>query len=95
MIKSIDIEINESIVDKHYGEWMNIWSLLTTQNIDDRVQLMFELGDPELITDLRKINEGRMSSYDLFWKYALKYLEGIAQESILAVDKRRHNIFNT
>ncbi len=40
------------------------WS--TTQNIDDRVQLMFELGDPELITDLRKINEGRMSSYDLF-----------------------------
>ena len=65
----------------------------TTQNIDDRVQLMFELGDPELITDLRKINEGRMSSYDLFWEYALKYLEGIAQESILAVDERRHNIF--
>ena len=50
-----------------------------TQNIDDRVLLIFELGDPELITDLREINEGRISKYDLFWEYALKYLE---QESI-------------
>ena len=64
-----------------------------TQDIDNRVQLMVELDDSELITDLCEINEGRISNYDLFWENALKYLEGFAQESILAVDERRHNIF--
>ena len=28
-----------------------------------------------------------------YFEYALKYLEGTAQESILAVDERRHDIF--
>ena len=64
-----------------------------TQNIDDRVEMMFELEDPGLITDFRKINEGRLPKYDLFWEYSSKYLEGIAQESILAVNDRRHDIF--
>ncbi|GES91916.1 uncharacterized protein LOC111136195 [Rhizophagus clarus] len=79
-----------------YSTWLEDSSAsvnLVTQNIDDRVLLIFELGDPELITDLREINEGRIFKYDLFWEYALKYLEGIAQESILAVDERRHDIF--
>ncbi|GES82303.1 uncharacterized protein LOC111136195 [Rhizophagus clarus] len=79
-----------------YSTWLENSSAsvnLVTQNIDDRVLLIFELGDPELITDLREINEGRIFKYDLFWEYALKYLEGIAQESILAVDERRHDIF--
>ncbi|GES90525.1 hypothetical protein GLOIN_2v1782174 [Rhizophagus clarus] len=48
---------------------------LVTQNIDDQVLLIFELGDPELITDLREINKDRIFKYDLFWEYALKYLE--------------------
>ncbi|EXX65738.1 hypothetical protein RirG_130390 [Rhizophagus irregularis DAOM 197198w] len=54
---------------------------------------MFELGDPDLITDFREINEGRLPKYDVFWEYSSKYLEGIAQESVLAVDDRRHDIF--
>lgn len=64
-----------------------------TQDIDDRVEVMFELGDPDLITDFREINEGRLPKYDVFWEYSSKYLEGIAQESVLAVDDRRHDIF--
>ncbi|GES84620.1 hypothetical protein GLOIN_2v1782174 [Rhizophagus clarus] len=79
-----------------YSTWLEDSSAsvnLVTQNIDDRVLLIFELDDPELITDLREINEGRIFKYDLFWEYALKYLEGIVQESILAVDERRHDIF--
>ncbi|GES98049.1 hypothetical protein GLOIN_2v1782174 [Rhizophagus clarus] len=79
-----------------YSTWLEDSSAsvnLVTQNIDDRVLLIFELGDPELITDLHEINEGRIFKYDLFWEYALKYLEGIAQESILAVDEKRHDIF--
>ena len=35
MIKSIEIEINDTVIDRHYGEWLHIWSLLTTRNIDD------------------------------------------------------------
>ncbi|CAB4488681.1 unnamed protein product [Rhizophagus irregularis] len=64
-----------------------------TQDIDDRVEVMFELGDPDLITDFREINEGRLPKYDVFWEYSSKYLKGIAQESVLAVDDRRHDIF--
>jgi hypothetical protein len=77
-----------------YAIWLNDSSAsvnLITQEIDERVQLMFELSKPEIITDLREINEGRISKYDLFWEYAIKYLDGIAQESIIAVDERRHN----
>lgn len=29
MIKSIEVEINGRIIDRHYGEWLNIWSELT------------------------------------------------------------------
>ncbi|CAG8752522.1 5637_t:CDS:2, partial [Rhizophagus irregularis] len=56
-----------------------------TQDIDDRVEVMFELGDPDLITDFREINEGRLPKYDVFWEYSSKYLEGIAQESEMAI----------
>lgn len=29
LIKSIEIEINGSVIDKHYGEWLSIWAELT------------------------------------------------------------------
>ncbi|RIA78868.1 hypothetical protein C1645_882972, partial [Glomus cerebriforme] len=52
----------------HHGNVQNsvyIWRIdnnivelyIETQNIDDRVEMMFELGDPDLITDFREINE--------------------------------------
>jgi len=49
---------------------------------------MVELGDSNIITDLREINEGESEKYDIFWKHTNKYLEGEAQESVLAVDER-------
>jgi hypothetical protein len=52
---------------------------------------MVELGDSNIITDLRGINEGESKKYDTFWKYTNKYLEGEAQESVLAVDERRQD----
>lgn len=79
-----------------YSTWLDDSSSSinsVTQEIDERVQLMVELGDPDLITDLREINQGRISKYDSFWDNASKYLEGIAQESVLAVDERRHDLF--
>lgn len=35
MIKTIEIEINGRVIDRHYGEWLHIWSILTTRNIKD------------------------------------------------------------
>jgi hypothetical protein len=35
MIKSVEIEINGVVIDTHYGEWLHIWSTLTTRNIND------------------------------------------------------------
>jgi hypothetical protein len=35
MIKYIEIEINGIVIDRHYGEWLHIWSILTTKNIKD------------------------------------------------------------
>jgi hypothetical protein len=32
MIKYIEIEINGIVIDKHYSDWMYIWSQLTTRN---------------------------------------------------------------
>jgi hypothetical protein len=55
--------------------------------------MIFELGDPDLLTDFHEINEGKLPKFDIFWKYTLKYLEGTAQEFILTVDERRHDLF--
>jgi hypothetical protein len=30
LVKSIEIEIGGQLIDKHYGEWLNIWAELTT-----------------------------------------------------------------
>ncbi len=34
LIKSVSLEINDKIIDKHYGEWMNIWSNLVYPSSD-------------------------------------------------------------
>jgi hypothetical protein len=29
MIKTVEIEIGGQLIDRHYGEWMNIWTELS------------------------------------------------------------------
>jgi major capsid protein len=36
MIRSVEVEVGGRIIDRHYGEWMYIFSQLTTRNITDR-----------------------------------------------------------
>ncbi|CAB5377347.1 unnamed protein product [Rhizophagus irregularis] len=79
-----------------YSAWLNDSVApvnLETQDVDNRIEMMLELGDPDLLTDFHEINKGKLPKFDIFWEYALKYLEGIAQESILVVDERRHDLF--
>lgn len=60
---------------------------MTSKSVEQRVELMIELGDPDIITDLRRINEGRPEKYCEFWDYAKKFLENKSKQNILAVDE--------
>lgn len=47
LIKEIEIEIGGKVIDKHYGEWLNIWSELTCNTSDHGLNKM--IGNvPEL-----------------------------------------------
>jgi hypothetical protein len=48
LIKSVEIEINGKVIDRHYGEWLNIWSELTGQiNGEHSRGLKNMIGDVE------------------------------------------------
>jgi hypothetical protein len=36
MIRSVEVEIGGRVIDRHYGEWMYLFSQLTTRNIKDK-----------------------------------------------------------
>ena len=61
---------------------------ISRAEIDQRVQLAIETNDPELIVDLRHLNEGRPGdTFDAFFRE----LELVVDE-ITAADDRRHGI---
>lgn len=45
IIKSIDIKIGEKLIDRHYGEWINIWSELTNKNKDKLDKMIGNIDD--------------------------------------------------
>ena len=59
--------------------------------IDKRVKLALELGDSEIIIDLREHNNGRPGKYDTFWRVAAQFLAGKAADAVTAVDERKHD----
>uniref|UniRef100_U9TKM5 Uncharacterized protein n=1 Tax=Rhizophagus irregularis (strain DAOM 181602 / DAOM 197198 / MUCL 43194) TaxID=747089 RepID=U9TKM5_RHIID len=64
-----------------------------SQKVDERVDIMIELGDPEFISDLRHLNSGPTNcKYDTFWNYGKKYFESTINETVLTVDERRHDM---
>lgn len=48
IIKTIDIEIGGELIDRHYGDWLNIWHELTMSN---KMNLNHILGDIKELTD--------------------------------------------
>ena len=60
IINSIELEINGKIIDKLYGDWLNIWSLLSVSN--DRETEDILIGNlPSLYNSSNGIN-----SYNLY-----------------------------
>ena len=52
LIKSVEIEINGKVIDKHYGEWLNIWAELTGQiNSNQKRGTKIMIGDVPEMTD--------------------------------------------
>lgn len=55
---------------------------------DKRVQLYVDMEDPDIVIDLRELQNGPTSKFDVFWEECARFL----QEDIgLAVDDRRHS----
>lgn len=55
--------------------------------IDKRMKMILEMEDADIVLDLRHLNTGRKSQYDVFWRECKKFLD----KSVgTAVDDRRH-----
>jgi hypothetical protein len=50
LIDSVELEIGGSRIDKHYGDWMNVWYELTRQPGQDRGYAKMVGDDPEMTT---------------------------------------------
>lgn len=48
-IKSVEIEIGGELIDKQYGDWINIWNDLT---VPDKINLNKMIGNVQELTDL-------------------------------------------
>lgn len=52
LIKSVEIEINGKIIDRHYGEWLNLWAELTGDIVCEKsVGFKKMIGDIPELTD--------------------------------------------
>ena len=54
-----------------------------------RLKLALEAQEPDILYDLRALNEGKPEKYAQFWEAAQKFIESSA---LRAVDSRRHGI---
>ena len=55
--------------------------------IDERMRMILEMEDADIVVDLRHLNSGRKTRYDVFWGECKKFIdEGIGSP----VDDRRH-----
>lgn len=58
LIKSVEIEINGRIIDKHYGEWLNLWAELTGElSSEKKVGFKKAIGDIPEMTDFTDSKE--------------------------------------
>lgn len=60
------------------------------REIDKRVELAFDMQDPDILTDLREHNTGQPKKYSVFFEKVKQYLENVVETS---VHDRRHDQF--
>ena len=69
------------------GDWASSPSL-SEQEVDERLEALFDLERPELPYDLRAMNPGSPCKYSTFWQKAIEFLE---EDVGTAVDECRHS----
>lgn len=94
IIRSIDIEIGGLLIDRHYGDWLNIWSELSGKNLH-RKGLKKMIGDVDELTTLSNGKE----SYDLyiplqFW-FCRNYGLALPLIALIHNDVKIHVEFNS
>jgi len=67
MLRYVEFEINGKVIDRHYGEWLYIWTWLTTRNINDRGMNKL-IGDVPELTEFTESKEAYVMYVPLqFW----------------------------
>lgn len=82
--------MNKAILRHFYHDLTgdkSVGPTLSEKEIDERVNLLFELEEPDFIYDLRSLNSSKQH-YDVFWNKAKEFLE---EDIGTAVDDRRHS----
>ncbi|XP_013398537.1 uncharacterized protein LOC106165011 [Lingula anatina] len=59
----------------------------TSKEVRQRLKFLLDVQDPDLVVDLRSMNEGRKEKYQHFWDEATKMIE---EKQLATVDDRRH-----
>ncbi|CAC5421869.1 unnamed protein product [Mytilus coruscus] len=65
----------------------SVMSAQASKDVQARLKLLLDTQDPDIVYDLRNINEGRPESFTVFWEELDKYLN---EQTAKAVDDRRH-----
>lgn len=82
--------IKPAILRALYRELTSDASAPTNQleaEIDERVKRVLDMEDPDIVIDLRHLNTGKKSQYDVFWEHCKNFLH---EDVGSAVDDRRH-----
>ena len=58
-----------------------------SKDVQQRLSVALDAQDPDIVFDLRHLNEGRQSQYDQFWEECRKFIE---DQALAAADDRRH-----
>ncbi|XP_070538845.1 uncharacterized protein [Ptychodera flava] len=87
---SLVCKASPSVMNDMYKYLTNDQSALpnkVSKEVQERLHLLLSSQDPDIVHDLRLLNEGRAGVYDKFWDETEKYLN---EKSMKAVDDRRH-----
>ena len=60
---------------------------LQETEIDEGMRMILEIEDADIVVDLRHLNSGRKTCYDVFWSECKKFLDEVIESH---VDDRRH-----
>ena len=58
--------------------------------VDEWIQHILQLQDPDIVSDLRYLNEGRPEKYQVFWEYFKKFINVLQLMNV--VMEKRHTL---